>query len=138
MEGEGGKWYRIQSGTVNGFIKAQYFITGAEAETLAQSIGREFVTINTESLRLREEPNLTSNTLTLLSQGARYVVKADAGEFFQVEIDSDLVGYVSKDYCKAEVEFDQAVSFLRRKRQRKKKKPEESRRQMRRLQLCSR
>ena len=111
VEGEGGKWYRIQSGTVNGFIKAQYFITGAEAETLAQSIGREFVTINTESLRLREEPNLTSNTLTLLSQGARYVVKADAGEFFQVEIDSDLVGYVSKDYCKAEVEFDQAVSL---------------------------
>ena len=111
VEGEGGKWYRIQSGTVNGFIKAQYFITGAEAETLAQSIGREFVTINTESLRLREEPNLTSNTLTLLSQGARYVVKADAGEFFQVEIDSDLVGYVSKDYCRAEVEFDQAVSL---------------------------
>lgn len=111
VEGEGGKWYRIKSGTVNGFIKAQYFITGAEAETLAQSIGREFVTINTESLRLREEPNLTSNTLTLLSQGARYVVKADAGEFFQVEIDSDLVGYVSKDYCRAEVEFDQAVSL---------------------------
>lgn len=111
VEGEGGKWYRIQSGTVNGFIKAQYFITGTEAETLAQSIGREFVTINTESLRLREEPNLTSNTLTLLSQGARYVVKADAGEFFQVEIDSDLVGYVSKDYCRAEVEFDQAVSL---------------------------
>lgn len=111
VEGEGGKWYRIQSGTVNGFIKAQYFITGEEAETLAQSIGREFVTINTESLRLREEPNLTSNTLTLLSQGARYVVKADAGEFFQVEIDSDLVGYVSKDYCRAEVEFDQAVSL---------------------------
>ena len=27
VEGEGGKWYRIQSGTVNGFIKAQYFIT---------------------------------------------------------------------------------------------------------------
>lgn len=111
VEGEGGKWYHIQSGTVNGFIKAQYFITGEEAEALAQSIGREYITINTESLRLREEPNLTSNTLTLLSQGARYVVKADAGEFFQVEIDSDLVGYVSKDYCRAEVEFDQAVSL---------------------------
>ncbi len=111
VEGEGGAWYRIQSGTVNGYIKAQYFITGAEAEKLAQSIGREFVTINTESLRLREEPNLTSRTLTLLSQGARYVVQGEDGEFFKVQVDADLEGYIAQSYCKVEVEFDQAVSL---------------------------
>ena len=32
VDGEGGKWYQIQSGNVKGYIKAQYFITGAEAE----------------------------------------------------------------------------------------------------------
>ena len=26
VDGEGGKWYRIQLSTVNGYIKAQYFI----------------------------------------------------------------------------------------------------------------
>lgn len=111
VEGEGGSWYRIQSGTVNGFIKAQYFITGEEAERLAQSIGREFVTINTDSLRLREQPNLTSNTLTLLSMGARYVVQGEEGEFFKVQVDADLEGYIAQSYCKVEVEFDQAVSL---------------------------
>ncbi len=111
VEGEGGTWYRIQSGTVNGFIKAQYFITGEEAERLAQSIGREFVTINTDSLRLREQPNLTSNTLTLLSMGARYVVQGEEGEFFKVQVDADLEGYIAQSYCKVEVEFDQAVSL---------------------------
>lgn len=111
VEGEGGAWYRIQSGTVNGYIKAQYFITGEAAERLAQSIGREFVTINTDSLRLREEPNLTSNTLTLLSMGARYVVQGEEGEFFKVQVDADLEGYIAQSYCKVEVEFDQAVSL---------------------------
>lgn len=111
VEGEGGTWYRIQSGTVNGFIKAEYFITGEEAEKLAQTIGREFVTINVDSLRLREQPNLTSNTLTLLTKGARYVVQAEEGEFFKVEVDSDLVGYIAQSYCVTEVEFDQAVSL---------------------------
>ncbi|MDD3254071.1 MAG: SH3 domain-containing C40 family peptidase [Lachnospiraceae bacterium] len=111
VTGEDGTWYRIQSGTVNGYIKAQYFITGEEAEKLAQSIGREFVTINVESLRLRSEPNLTSSTLTLLSQGARYVVQAEEGEFFKVEVDADLVGYIAQSYCVVEVEFDQAVSL---------------------------
>lgn len=111
VDGEGGKWYRIQSGTVTGYMKAQYFITGAEAEKLAQSIGREFVTINTETLRLREQPDLNSKTLTLLASGARYVVMEDAGDFFKVEVDADLVGYIAKSYCKTEVEFDQAVSL---------------------------
>ncbi|MDO4268081.1 MAG: SH3 domain-containing C40 family peptidase [Eubacteriales bacterium] len=111
VEGEGGTWYRIQSGTVNGFIKAQYFITGDAAETLAQSIGREFVTVNADNLRLREAPNLTSKTLTLLSQGARYVVQGEDGDFFKVEVDADLTGYIAQSYCKVEVEFDQAVSL---------------------------
>lgn len=111
VDGEGGKWYRIQSGTVTGYMKAQYFITGAEAEKLAQSIGREFVTINTASLRLREQPDVNSKILTLLAAGARYVVIGEEGDFYKVEVDADLVGYIAKAYCKTEVEFDQAVSL---------------------------
>ena len=111
VEGEGGSWYRIQSGTVNGFIRSQYFITGQEAETLAQSIGREFVTVSVDNLRLREEPNLTSNVLTMISSGSRYVVQGDEGDFYKVEVDADLIGYIAKSYCKVEVEFDQAVSL---------------------------
>lgn len=111
VEGEGGSWYRIQSGSVNGFIKSQYFITGQEAETLAQSIGREFVTVSVDNLRLREEPNLTSKVLTMVSSGSRYVVQGDEGDFYKVEVDADLIGYIAKSYCKVEVEFDQAVSL---------------------------
>lgn len=111
VEGENGRWYRIQSGTVNGYIKAQYFITGDAAEALAQSIGREFATVNADNLRLRESPNLQSRTLTLLSQGARYVVQGKEGGFFKVEVDADLTGYVAQSYCKTAVEFDQAVSL---------------------------
>lgn len=111
VEGEGGSWYRIHSGTVTGYIKAQYFITGEAAEKLAQSIGREFATVNTENLRLREQPDLNSSVLTVLSQGARYVVLGEEGIFYKVEVDADLVGYVAQEYCRTEVEFDQAVSL---------------------------
>ena len=126
VEGEGGKWYRIQSGAVTGYIKAQYFVTGDSAEQLARSIRREFVTISADGLRLRAEPNLTSTTLTLLSQGAEYIVVDDEGDFFKVEIDEDLVGYISKNYCTARVEFDQAVTLQEEK---EKKAEEEKRKQ---------
>lgn len=111
VEGEGGSWYKVQSGSVTGYIKAQYFVTGDEAEKLAQSIGREFVTINANGLRLRETPDLDGKILTTLSSGARYVVMGEEGDFFKVEVDADLVGYIAKAYCKTEVEFDQAVSL---------------------------
>lgn len=126
VQGEGGDWYRIQSGTVTGYIKAQYFITGEDAEKLAQSIGREFVTVNAEGLRLREQPDLNSNILTHLSNGARYVVQGEEGEFFKVEVDADLIGYIAKEYCQTEVEFDQAVSL---EEERQKLAEEEQRRQ---------
>lgn len=111
VSGEGGDWYRIQSGNVTGYIKAQYFVTGSEAEKLAKEVGVEYATINTASLRLRAEPNLTSETLTLLSQGARYEVMGEENNFAKLAIDTDLTGYVSMDYIKTTVEFKQAVSL---------------------------
>ena len=111
VEGEGGSWYKIKSGTVEGYIKAQYFVTGEAAEQLAQEIGREFATVNADNLRLRERPDLSSEVLTMLSQGARYVVLGEEGDFFKVAIDSDMEGYIARSYCKTTIEFDQAVSL---------------------------
>ena len=45
------------------------------------------------------------------------MVQGEEGGFYKVEVDADLVGYVSVDYCKTQVEFDQAVS-LEEERQR--------------------
>lgn len=39
VDGEGGTWYQIQSGSVKGYIKSEYFITGAEAEKIAKNDG---------------------------------------------------------------------------------------------------
>ena len=111
VEGEGGTWYRIQSGTVSGYIKAQYFITGAQADAIAKEIGIEYATINTAALRLRAEPNLSSETLTMLVQGAEYVVLEEVDNFAKLSVDEDMVGYVSMDYIKTRVEFKQAVSL---------------------------
>lgn len=112
VNGEGGEWYQIQSGSVNGYIKAQYFITGSQAEAKAKSIGREYATVvGTPTLRLRESPDLNSKTLTLLAEGANYVVVEETGDFIKLAVDSDLEGYVFKDYIKTNVEFDKAVSL---------------------------
>lgn len=118
VDGEGGKWYQIQSGTVKGYIKAEYFITGTEAEKIAKKVGTMYAkVVNTSTLRLREEPNTTSTTLTLLSMDAEYVALEETGDFVKIQVDADLIGYVHKDYVNIRVEFKQAVSVEEEKQQ---------------------
>ena len=101
VEGEEGTWYEIQSGSVKGYIKAEYFVTGKEAEEKAKAVGTEYGTVvGTPTLRLRQSPDLTSKTLTLLSEGASYVVLEEEGDFLKVAVDSDLEGYVYKENMK--------------------------------------
>lgn len=112
VDGEGGKWYQIQSGNVRGYIKAQYFITGAEAETIARQVGTPMARVSSStSLRLREKPSLDSRTLDLLSPDAEYVVIGEEGDFAKISVDNDLVGYVFKEYINVDVQFNQAVSL---------------------------
>lgn len=111
VDGESGKWYQIQSGTVTGYIKAEYFITGSEAESIAKEIGTVYVTINTTTLRLREAPSTDSRTLTLLSEDAEYLAAGYEGDFVKIQVDEDLSGYVHKDYVEERVEFKMAVSL---------------------------
>lgn len=118
VNGEGGKWYKIQSGSVTGYIKANYFVTGQQAEARARQVGTTYGTIvGTPSLRLRATPDLDGKTLTLLSEGAHYVITGEEGDFLKVSVDSDLEGYVYKDYMKTDVEFNKAVSTEEEKAQ---------------------
>lgn len=112
VDGDGGKWYQIQSGNVTGYIKAQYFITGAQAESVAKQVGTVYATVvGTTSLRLRQNPDLNSHTLTLLAEGAKYAVIQEEGDFVKLAVDTDLEGYVYKEYIKTDVDFKQAVSL---------------------------
>ena len=110
VDGEGGTWYQIKSGNVTGYIKSEYFITGADAEKIAKNVGTVYVTVSADSLRLREQPSTDSAILTTLSKDAEYLEVKEEGDFIEIQVDESLSGYVHKDYVTQRVEFKQAVS----------------------------
>lgn len=110
VDGEGGTWYQIQSGSVKGYIKSEYFITGAEAEKIAKNVGTVYVTVSADGLNLREQPNMNSVVLTTLSKDSEYLEVKEDGDFIEIQVDESLSGYVHKDYVTQRVEFKQAVS----------------------------
>nr|WP_243035631.1 MULTISPECIES: SH3 domain-containing protein [unclassified Clostridium] len=98
VDGEGGTWYQIQSGSVKGYIKSEYFITGAEAEKIAKNVGTVYVTVSADGLNLREQPNMNSAVLTTLSKDSEYLEVKEDGDFIEIQVDESLSGYVHKDY----------------------------------------
>ena len=116
VEGEDGTWYYIQSGSVTGYIKAEYFVTGDEAEAVAIEIGRKYAMVTVSGLRLRAEPNTDSDIIDVLYVGEIYTVIGEEDGFVQISLGQDddgnyITGYVYGEYVETYVEFDEAISI---------------------------
>ena len=146
VDGEGGQWYKIKSGSVKGYMKAEYFVTGKEAEEIAKEVGEVIATTKATTLRLREEPSTSSRTLTLLAKGEEYQVKKegftaeDGTSFVLITLDegddgSTTEGYVATEYVDIRVEFKKAISIEEEKaeierQERLKREAEEAKRKL--------
>ena len=111
VDGEDGDWYKIHSGSVEGYIKSDYFVTGEEAEAIAFEVGDVKATVSAETLRLRSKADTGSSIVTLLSAEEKYDVIGQTNGFAKLRIDDDVTGYVDDAYIKYTVKFDKAVSI---------------------------
>lgn len=116
VEREDGTWYEIKSGSVEGYIKADYFVTGDEAEQVAMEIGKSFAEVSEGGLRLRAEANTESEVIDTLWQGDTYTVVAQEENFVKLSLGQDddgnyVTGYVAKEYVETYVKFDEAISL---------------------------
>ena len=117
VEQEDGTWYKVESGSVTGYIKADYFVTGTDAEAIAQDVGHVTATVNTETLRMRQEATTDSSIVELLPEGETYDVEEQGEEFTKIVTETGKEGYVHNDYIDVEVNFDQAISIEEERRQ---------------------
>ena len=117
VEGEDGTWYKITSGNVEGYIKAEYFVTGDEAEELAYEIGKVYAYVLEGGLRLREEASTDAEVITKLWSGEIYTVVDQSIEgWVEITIGDDedgnaVTGYVAAEYVEVYVKFDKAVTL---------------------------
>ena len=109
--GEEGEWYKITSGTVEGYVKAQYVVSGQAAESIAAQVGHRIATVTTETLRVRDDIGLDAPVQTLVPMGEELEVKEELDGWVRVTLDDDVEGYVSADYVEIRTEFVQAESI---------------------------
>lgn len=108
LEEENG-WYKIESGNCIGYVKAEYCVTGEEANALAKEVGRRIATVTTETLNVRKEANTDSSILGQVPMEEVLTVTEELDGWVQVKIEEG-AGYVSLDYVTLSTEFVQAES----------------------------
>lgn len=103
-------WYKINSGSVTGYVKAEYVVTGDEE--LARRVSTRYATVTTTTLYVRTEPSTESSILTMLGEGDDFVVvddsMKDTGWVIVTTEEGD--GYVSTDYVNLWTDFVTAES----------------------------
>jgi cell wall-associated NlpC family hydrolase len=106
-----GDWYKIKSGTVDGYVKAEFVVSGADAEALAKEVGHRTATVNTETLKVRNDAGLEASVQTLIPEGESYDVVEELDGWVKIAVDTDIEGYVSTEYVDLETEFVEAESI---------------------------
>ena len=109
MDGEENGWYKITSGSVTGYVKADYVVTGDEAEELAKEVGKRVATVTTQTLRFRTDATTDASVLGLIGEGEELTVPDEQEGFVKVSIEEG-DGWVSADYVDLRTDFGQAES----------------------------
>ena len=102
-------WYKITSGSVTGYVKAEYCVTGDDAVELAKKVGTRIATVNTTTLKVREEPGLDATVLGLIPIEDELIVTEELTDWVNVNIEEG-DGYVHLDYVTLSTEFVKAES----------------------------
>ena len=101
-------WYKITSGSVTGYVKAEYMVVGDEATCLAAS--KRIAKVNVNSLRLRKTASTEAGVHTVLGTGAKLTV-LDESTPGGVKVQyKSYTGYVSADYVTLEATYTYAES----------------------------
>ena len=107
--GEENGWYQIKSGSVTGYVKGEFCVTGEEAVELAKKVGTRLATVTTTTLKVRTEPSLDAPVLGLVPLDDELVVLDEIEDWAEVDVEEG-TGWVSKDYVSLHTEFVEAES----------------------------
>lgn len=104
-------WTKLQSGNVIGWANDEYLLFGEEAKAMAEDVGNWIVTLDSEAVRVRTEPNLEADTYGLLARddSVEFIEVVDNG-WISVDYNEE-IGYVSSEYIDVEFHIDEGETI---------------------------
>lgn len=105
-------WTRLKSGDLVGWASDEYLLFGEDAAEMANDVGNLIVTIETETLCVRREPDTDGEVLGLMAQDDELEIIEELNEdWISVEY-GDEVGYVSAEYVNLDFHIDEGETLV--------------------------
>lgn len=104
-------WAKIKSGKVEGYCSTEFLFMGEEAREKGKEVASLVAVVNTETLKVREEPNTDCAVITLIPREEELEVEEIMENGWVKFLLDDEAAYVSGDYVDVEERLDKAVTL---------------------------
>ncbi len=96
-------WHHVTSGGIEGYISADYVLTGDEAIAAARDLVLNRAVITADSLNIRKEPTTEADIIGKCLQGEKYEILNVMDGWYEIPN-----GYISADYAESEFSLNEA------------------------------
>ena len=111
VAGEDQDWFHVVSGSVEGYIKSEYFLYGDAAVEAVDSYVTRYATVLANRLNVRQEPGTDSKRIGYISHGEKVKLLEQQGDWLLIQYTEDKTGYVAAEYVTVSEEFIYAKSI---------------------------
>lgn len=108
--GTEGDWYHIKSGEVEGYVSAEFIVTGSEALAKANEVATNKAKVTADAVHVRLEANTDSAILSNVFSGDELEVIAELGDWVQVNVDGE-TGYISAEFVECGIALPDAMTM---------------------------
>ena len=109
----GSEWTRIESGSVKGYVKNEYCVTGADAYKYAKKHCETVAKAKKDGLRVRKAPSTDAEVVKAVAAGESFTVDRKAKKhdgWVAVKTDASTC-YVSADYVDVSIKTGKAITL---------------------------
>jgi len=106
-------WYKIKSGNVKGWVKAEYFVTGEDAKDYAVESGYVLATVKESGLRVRKKQSKKGDVISNVYKEETYAVTkyGKTDDWIKLGIDDGVEGWVSTEYIDLKLGYETAITL---------------------------
>lgn len=111
VAGEEQDWFHVISGSVDGYIKAEFFLYGDAAVDAVDNYVTRYATVIADRLNVRQEQSTDSKRIGYIDRGEKVKILELLGDWLLVQYTDDRTGYVAAEYVTVSEEFIYAKSI---------------------------
>lgn len=104
------EWFRIISGNVEGYVKAEFFVHGEEATAVMDDYVTHNVLVKADKLNVRSGQSTDTSRIGFLLQNEKATLLEDCGDWLRIQYTEDEEGYVSAEYVLVLEEYTYALT----------------------------